>query len=249
MENDCTIVENQRGYLNVQLSIDMDKELMNRPFYWTYLEKTGGTPNPMKITFITDQQRAPENLKGEIIHFGAPRLHQLFATTKKIAAYTRLYEVPISASKQNQVPLHPWLMVNLKISYQCDRKRDVFRSFGLNLINGSLIDQFYENTNRLHLQQQIPDYCFTVSPIIKPESGLNRIENYLTTELNNEDHAWAISARKRWETDLKLLDHFYEDHEEKPETYTIEKKAIQEQYEPVIKVNIINGGLFYLASQ
>ena len=40
--------------MTVQLTIELDKELMNRPFYWHYLEKTGGVPNPMKLTFITD---------------------------------------------------------------------------------------------------------------------------------------------------------------------------------------------------
>ena len=30
--------------MTVQLTIEMDKELMNRPFYWHYLEKTGGRP-------------------------------------------------------------------------------------------------------------------------------------------------------------------------------------------------------------
>ena len=64
-------------YLTVQLTIELDKELMNRPFYWHYLEKTGGVPNPDRLTFITDSQNAPTNIKGETIHFGSPRLHQM----------------------------------------------------------------------------------------------------------------------------------------------------------------------------
>ena len=34
--NDCEIVENGPGYMTVQLTIELDKELMNRPFYWHY---------------------------------------------------------------------------------------------------------------------------------------------------------------------------------------------------------------------
>ena len=30
--NDCQIEENGEGFLTVQMTIDMDKELMNRPF-------------------------------------------------------------------------------------------------------------------------------------------------------------------------------------------------------------------------
>ncbi len=47
--NGCDMVANGNGYMTVQLTIDLDKELMNRPFYWHYLEKTGGTPNPMTL--------------------------------------------------------------------------------------------------------------------------------------------------------------------------------------------------------
>ncbi len=74
----------------VQLTIELDKELMNRPFYWHYLEKTGGIPNPMQLTFITNKEKAPENIKGETIHFGSPRLHQIFESTKSLAGYIRL---------------------------------------------------------------------------------------------------------------------------------------------------------------
>lgn len=76
--NDSPIIENTSSYLQVQLSIELDKLLMNRPFYWHYLEKTGGEPNPMKVTFITDQNNAPDDVKGEQIHFGAPSFTNCF---------------------------------------------------------------------------------------------------------------------------------------------------------------------------
>lgn len=245
--NECSIIEKGDGYLTVQLTVDMDKELMNRPFYWTYLEKTGGTPNPMQLTFITDSNKVTQDLKGETIHFGAPRLHQLFRTAKKLASYIRLYEIPYHALSNRQIPLHPWLMLNIKISYRCDRKRDVLRSLGLNLINGMLIDDFYKKTEVLNITPKIPDYCFTVSPLIKPQSGIKRIETYVTQEIQASEHQWAEEAIARWNEDLKLLDHFYEDHDEKPETYEIEKNALQEQYEPIVNIEIINGGIYYLA--
>lgn len=75
--NDCEILADGGSHLTVQLTIDMDKELMNRPFYWHYLEKTGGIPNPAVITFITDPALAPADLKGEMIHFGSPAFIRL----------------------------------------------------------------------------------------------------------------------------------------------------------------------------
>lgn len=242
--NECEITENGPGYLTVQLTIELDKELMNRPFYWHYLEKTGGVPNPMKLTLITNPQIAPENLKGETIHFGSPRLHQIFQSTKKLASYIRLYEN--HSHNSQQTPLMPWLCMNIKISYQCDRKRDIYKSIGLHLINGQMVEDFHERLQNIQLTPKIPDYSFTLSPLVRPKSGMTRIENYVKAMIEEDDHSWAEEARKRWEQDLRLLDHFYEDAEEENESYETEKKALQDQYEPKINISFINGGLFYL---
>jgi hypothetical protein len=246
--NECEILENKQGYLIVQLTIDMDKELMNRPFYWHYLEKTGGTPNPATLTFITDPNLAPKDLKGELIHFGSPRLHQLFNAAKNLSGYIRLYE-NIQAKSQQHTALKPWLSINVKISYQCDRKRDVFRSMGLQLINGQLVDHFHTKIEKLGLTAKIPDYAFTLSPLIMPKSGIIRIENSIKHSLMQEDHSWAVEAKERWTKDLNLLEHFYEDTEDQMESLEIEQLALKEQYEPKINISIINGGLFYLASE
>lgn len=248
LANGCEIVENRKGYMIVQLTIELDKELMNRPFYWHYLEKTGGVPNPMKLTLITNPQQAPDNIKGETIHFGSPRLHQIFQSAKNLAGYIRLYE-----NCQNppgfQTPLRPWLGMNIRISYECDRKRDVFKSIGLQLINGQMVEEFHTRLLKIKLTPKIPDYSFTLSPLIMPKSGIFRVENYLRLLIEKEDHSWAQKARERWEKDLRLLEHFYEDVEEKDESYEIEKTALKEQYEPRIKISIVNGGLFYLTEQ
>ncbi len=244
--NECEILENAAGYLDIQLNVNLDKELMNRPFYWHYLEKTGGIPNPAKLTLITDQSKISSDLKGELIHFGSPRLHQIFQSTNKLAGYMRLYENVKKSLETGNAPLHPWLGMNLKISYQCDHTRDVVLSVGLNLINGIIIDHFQEKLESLSLTPKIPDFCFTLSPIIKPKSAVARIKQTVISVVENDDHSWAEEARKRWNQDLSLLDHFYQDIEEKPESYEVEKQALKEQFEPKVRVSIINGGVFYL---
>ncbi|WP_456278309.1 YqhG family protein [Bacillus sp. AK128] len=249
--NECEIVENSAGYLNVQLTINMDKELMNRPFYWHYLEKTGGTPNPATLAFLTDPTKVTTgDNKGEAIYFGSPRLHQIFQSTKVLASHIRLYEeVKQPTFTKNSVPLHPWLGLNLKISYQSDQTRDVILSVGLSLINGMIIDHFQDQLNHLSLTPKIPDFCFTLTPIIKPQSGVARVKQTIRSIIDHDDHTWANEARERWDQDLRLLNHFYEDIEEKPESYEVEKQALKEQYEPKVKVSIINGGIFYLSQE
>lgn len=246
--NDCTILENSKGYLHVQLSIDLDKLLMNRPFYWHYLEKTGGTPNPMQMTLITDAQKCDEEKKGEQIHFGSPRLHQIIQSLKELGAYIRLYEHIPEEQVVNSTALHPWLCLNTKVSYQCDRKKDKIISLGLNLITGEIIDHFHEMVVMKSLTPKIPDFCFTLSPLITPNSGLTRLENVIRSMIAEDNHQWAEDAHSRWQQDLNLLETFYEDLKEKPESYYLEIEALSDQYEPNININVINGGLFYLNS-
>jgi Bacterial protein YqhG of unknown function len=248
LANNCEILERQSSYMTIQLTIELDKELMNRPFYWHYLEKTGGVPNPMCLTLITDPDKVPENIKGETIHFGSPRLHQIFQSTKNLASYIRLYEQP-TTFENKQIPLRPWIALNVKISYQCDRKKDVFKSIGLSLINGQMVQQFHDKLLKMNLTPKIPDYSFTLSPLIMPKSGVARIENYLKGEVEKESHSWAEDARKRWEKDLHLLEQFYKDDQDKVDSYQVEKQALKDQYEPKIMMSIINGGIFYLSDQ
>jgi hypothetical protein len=243
--NSCEIVENHPAYIVVQLTNDMDKELMNRPFYWHYLEKTGGTPNPMKLTLITDQMKAPEDIKGENIHFGSPRLHQIFESTRELASYIRLFE-DTKPYQAGQSPLYPWLCLNVKVSYQCDRKKDVFISAGLNLISGEITEGFHHKLLGLQVTPKIPDYSFTLSPLIMPKSGLTRLDTYIRRTFENDDFSWAEEAVQRWDNDLNLLEQFYEDMEEKSESYYTEKEALRAQYEPKINISVVNGGLFYL---
>lgn len=108
----------------MQLTAEVDKQIMNRPFYWHWLEKTGGQPNPMKITLITNEEAAPEDIEGEFIHFGSPRLFQIFQAVKKNGKFIRLYEKVRFMG--GHTPLEPWLGLNVTISFQSDMKKTSF---------------------------------------------------------------------------------------------------------------------------
>ncbi|MGN1387138.1 MAG: YqhG family protein [Bacillus sp. (in: firmicutes)] len=243
--NGAEILDIHEAYMTVQLTIELDKELMNRPFYWHYLEKTGGQPNPASITFILDPAKTPDHINGELIHFGSPRLHQIFQSAKRMSSYIRLYENRQNDSNMQQ-PLHPWLAANFKVSFICDRKKDLLFSLGLHLLSGNITENFHEKSEGLSLTPKIPDFSFTLSPIIMPKSGISRLERYVRLKLEEEDHQWAERALTKWNNDLSLLEHFYSDCEEKGESYENEKIALQQQYEPNIHISIINGGMFYL---
>lgn len=262
-------VESNEAYFSVQLPIEVDKDLGNRPFYWSYVEKIGMEPNPLTLTFIFDREQIPEGIRGEELPFGSRRLHQIFDSAKKHGKYVRLYEEvsPLAPkSSFSSYPLVPWLCINYKIEFICDQKRDLLLPLGLNLISGEIVDGMYEKLERLPLTPKQPDYTFTMQPIFGLESAANRLEQYIQHLVDQEDFQWATEAKQRLEEERLLIESFYSEEslrqksaEEAKEEWAERKKKIEAekdmrlkelswQFEPRIQASVVNTGLFYLRS-
>ncbi|MGE8036974.1 YqhG family protein [Lysinibacillus sp. NPDC093692] len=243
-ENDCPILREDQHYLTVQLTVDIDKRIMNRPFYWQYVEATNTEANPAQVTFITDQTASAGSLYGEAIHFGSPRMNQLFQATRELGAYVQLFEKVDTAI--GQVILTPWLGVNFKVSYCCDQTKEMLYSLGINLLTGVIKEDFQETICTSDFDTVPADNAFHVQFIIKPLRALERLNATIEKIIEQDDHSWATEAKKRWQRDQRVLDYFYEEEDDKPECYDVEKKALEEQYDTKIKIEIISGGIFYL---
>ncbi|MDY0408426.1 YqhG family protein [Virgibacillus soli] len=238
----CDIIKNEDGVLVIQLTEEMDRTLMNRPFYWHYMKQMGQAGEPMQLTLVTNLKKEVE--KGERIHFGSPRLQQIINHLKAKERFTKLYE---QLPAVNRVALHPWLVVNMKLSYIGLQKKDELFSIGLNLVNGMMKTDMIDQLKHLHLQPAIPDFCYTISPLIMPGSGFKRIEKVLTTYIEEQDHSWAEATRKELLQEKELLQQFYDGQEDEDNQFEKELTQIIERYEPKITMNVTNGGMFYLA--
>src|SRR5690606_31024788 len=153
-ENNCPIVVDTDHYLTVQLTIDMDKRIMNRPYYWQYVETTGGVPSPTQLTLITDQTKLKDNVRGELVYFGSPRLSQLFQATHEMGAYIEMFEQMDETIKRPI--LTPWLGVNYKISYFSNQTKEMLHSLGINLMNGSIITDFHSTLSDMNIAPTKP---------------------------------------------------------------------------------------------
>ncbi|WP_313237554.1 YqhG family protein [Sporosarcina ureae] len=243
-ENDCEILHGNEHYLTVQLTIDMDKRIMNRPFYWRYIESVNETPNPAQLTLITDMQQLHNGMKGEIIHLGSPRLHQLFQVTKEMGQFVKMYERIEDTSEQ--LILTPWVGVNYKVSFTSHQTKEMLYSVGINLMTGAVVKEFQETISMLDLSDQSSEQVFHLPYIITPVRALDRLDAVITQIIEGEDLTWVEEAEKRWRKDQAVLDYFYEGQEPKPECYEMEKQAMEERFKPRISVDVVNGGLFYL---
>src|SRR5699024_5116235 len=75
--------------------------------------------------------------------------------------------------------MHPMHFINY-----CDRNegkqiKEILLSIGIHLIKGTIVHDMMENLQQIELDEVISNHCYTISPIIKPSSGINRIEKYI----------------------------------------------------------------------
>lgn len=53
---DCQVIEKSPAHVTVKLSVEADKALTNRPYYWGFVDRTGTPAETMSFTFIFDQE-------------------------------------------------------------------------------------------------------------------------------------------------------------------------------------------------
>ncbi|MUG43586.1 YqhG family protein [Paenibacillus woosongensis] len=83
---ECQIMEKSPHHVTVKLSLQADKDLTNRPYYWSFIERTGAEPQTMSFKFVFDAERhdaelaaaeqdAPKPQEDQLLgrHYGAIR--------------------------------------------------------------------------------------------------------------------------------------------------------------------------------
>lgn len=260
-----TFVEEHPAFFSVELPVEVDKDIGNRPFYWSYVEKMGITPNLITLNLIFDPANCPEGIRGEAMTFGSRRLLQLFGSSKKHGQFVRLYEEPKQIQAKGSTPLAPWLCTNYKIEFVCDQKRDLLLSFGINLITGEILEDFHQKVKQLPLTPKLPDYSFTMQPIFGIDSAVTKLETFIQALLSKEDTKWAQLAKERLEEEKVYVESYYQEEASRQHSTEEDAEKLQErqkqlvteketrmneliwQFEPKIEVQLVNGGLFYLS--
>jgi len=209
------IMESHPAYLSITLTKEMDKDIGNRPFYWSWVEKMNLPIQPLTLTFYFDPEQPPQGVRGEHLHFGSGRLQQIFESTRKHGRFVCLYEDNPSLkrpqlSARRSHPLTPWLNLNLKISFICDKKRDFILYLGINLHQPRIVHDFYSFLNRLSLTPSIPDYFYTLERRISLEEAVGLANDEVQKIIHREEHTWAEQARERLAEELEILEAYYE---------------------------------------
>lgn len=53
----CTILEKSPHHIKVKLSPEADRELTNRPYYWSFIDRLNETPETMSFLFVFDEEK------------------------------------------------------------------------------------------------------------------------------------------------------------------------------------------------
>src|SRR5699024_3441157 len=104
--NQCQVDATIEGLLEVQLTEEMDKKIMNRPFSWHYMNATDkkGVPQTLLFQF----QEEPHERETEKIHFGSYRFQQIMEDLTNKQPIVRAYE---DVDVRMETPLYPWLVM------------------------------------------------------------------------------------------------------------------------------------------
>jgi len=235
----CKVTKKEEGVLEVNLTEEMDKALMNRPFYWQYIKSLGQKGEPMKLTFITEPTKM--EVQGEWMDIGSPRLQQMFQHVIQNEKYTLLFE---EVQTTESTPLYPWLVTNIRINYKGRQSKQELISLGIQLIQGKIVVNMMDELDKRMLKQQISNFCYTLSPIITLKSGYKRLENIILNYIEDQPKMWAVNAKETIEEEKQLLKTFYQD--DTNELYKKEVEELNKRYQPKIETEVINGGLIYL---
>ncbi|MGD8191600.1 YqhG family protein [Brevibacillus ginsengisoli] len=243
------IVESHPAFVTVKLPDEVDKDIGNRPFYWSWVEKMNIPPQPLILSFLFDEEKKPENFRGEFVHFGSRRLHQIFESTRKHGSFVCLFEQsPLASSAitraHRSTPLTPWLCINVKISFICDKKRDCLLSLGINLHHLRMVDDFYTFLKRLTLSPAIPDYHYTLDRRLSLEHAFDMFNDHVHSFIATQDQKWAEEARRRLSEELEILEAYYTqlelDEKEKDSREKTQTDTTGGAQEPDIPTNAVN---------
>lgn len=236
--NDCTVKQTGNGLLEVNLTEEMDKKIMNRPFYWHYVKATHAKGIPK--TVLLGPLETYENKEIEPIYFGSTRFQQILKELVKETSFIQSFE---SVQTTDNKAMYPWLLVNIKVSYESMQIKDEIFSLGLNLITGMITVNMMEHLQAVQMHATISPHCYVLSPIITYDSGFKRLQHILDVYIEEQSHEWALLSMQAMEDELHLLHLFYEDE---TEDKINEMHAIQKRYEPRITFNVLSGGVVYL---
>jgi hypothetical protein len=273
---DCHLIEKSPSRVTVKLSPDADRALTNRPYYWSYVDKTGANPETLTYGWnfenpsMADRSNASPvsyvmtesgRIVQEDVYFGSRRLLQLFDAVRQGGKCVTLFEEPPRGRLDplGSQPYTAWLGVNFKIGFECDMKREELYGWGISLATGVIDDKFMERLRDRKLTPRLPSNIHLLKNGLSLRKGMSQLELTMERKLKNNDFTWAVEAEQRRQDELERIRHYYKpmlvgmehlDQKEMKDSliarFNQREAEIDWQYRPRVSMTVINCGIFHL---
>ncbi|MFC5404149.1 YqhG family protein [Cohnella soli] len=272
----CLILEKNPAYVTVKLSPEADRALTNRPYYWSFVDRTGSEPETMTFRWTFEPpsmaERAAANPisyivteSGRIVqedaYYGSRRLLQIFEAARQWGRCVTMFEEPPRGKGDpfGSRPYTAWLGANFKVGYECDMKREEMYGWGISLATGVINEKFMETLAEKKLTPRLPSNVHLLRNGLSLRKAMNQLELTLERKLRVGDFTWAVDAEERRQDELDRIRHYYEpmleamthpDQQTQKEAvsarYEQRQAEIDWQYRPRVTLSVINCGIFHL---
>ena len=196
---------------SVKLPVEIDKELTHRPYYWMYIESLGKEPEPTTMHFIFDPEVDVESEQDyELVTMGSIRFHNILNSARRRGRIGRLYQYFPPKSRLSRSTLRPYLLINMKVSLIADKTQDHLYSLGMNLQNGQLYRNFYNNVKMFPLTEVKPHDSLLGQPEIDIPTALTNMEEDLCQYVLSIDSKWAVQANQTMIEEIGQIDMYYD---------------------------------------
>jgi hypothetical protein len=242
----CEIHHSDNDCIQVKLSVEADRAIANRPYYWAFIDNMQQNPAPLSFTFWFSPPHPEVNLPlehtlSELITVGNGKLDLIIQQLQAHGRFTMLYEQPLSETSVDAYD--PWLNVNYSLHFKSYSNRNDIYSIGLSLKTGEIIADFMD-------QIAPTTFSSTIAPstMIKPSISIGRakqlVQIYIHNQLVSSNHSWAIHASELESHEEARLKKYYQEQGDS-ELLLKRTSEIRHLYSPSLHINIINCGIFH----
>lgn len=272
----CHFIEKSPTSVTVKLSPDADRALTNRPYYWSFVDRTGAEPETMTYRWSFENPSMADRATAspisyvmtesgrviqEDVYFGSRRLKQLFEAAQLGGRCVTLFEEPPRGRMDplSSQPYTAWLGVNFKVGYECDMKREELYGWGISLATGVINEKFMETLRDKRLTPRLPSNVHLLKNGLSLRKGMSQLETTLERKLKNTDFTWAVEAETRRQDELARIRNYYKPmletmtHEDQKDQlvalsarFRQREEEIDWQYRPRVSVAVMNCGIFHL---
>ncbi|CAH8771923.1 YqhG family protein [Paenibacillus dendritiformis] len=159
----------------------------------------------------------PGRIPRDDVTYGSKRLEQIMQAAHTEGRFIQLFVEPPAAGGvrgarrvKQSAPHEPWLLLNFKLEFACDLKREEIHSYGISLVSGKMRLGYMEEVLRMDVTPKLPPHVHVLPWRLSLPAALSYVEEHLAEVISSHDDAWAREARVRLEEELSRLASYYE---------------------------------------